>query len=93
LSLLRGLGKWRFPLKGGGVLTKGAKELIALLVAMLVLVVAGMAYAANTYPAHPYAASNGGDHQGKDDTLLAEGADGLVGRWLGDAEDPGEPPD
>ena len=55
------------------MLTKGAKELIALLVAMLVLVGAGMAYAANTYPAHPYAASNGGDHQGKDDTLLAEG--------------------
>jgi hypothetical protein len=34
-----------------------------------------------------------GDHPGKDDTLRAEGVDGLVGRWLGDAEDPGEPPD
>ena len=60
--MLRGLGKWRFPLKRGGVLTKGAKELIALLVAMVVLVVTSIAYAANTYPAHPYAASNGGDH-------------------------------
>ena len=34
-----------------------------------------------------------GDHPGKDDTLLAEGVDGVVGGWLGDAEDPGEPPD
>jgi hypothetical protein len=61
------------------------------LVVMVVLVVAGLAYAANTYPAH-YSASKG-DHPGKDDALLAEGVDGLVGRWLGDAEDPGEPPD
>ena len=40
---------------------------------MVVLVGAGVAYAANSYPARPYAASNGGDHQGMDDSLLAEG--------------------
>ena len=59
---------------------------------MLMLVGACIAYAANTYPAH-YAAIKGGDHPGKDDSLLAEGVDGLVGRWLGDDEDPGEPAD
>jgi hypothetical protein len=72
--------------------TKGAKGIIALLVALVVFVVAGVAYAANSYPAHPHAASNGGDHQGMNDTLLMDGVDGLVGRWL-DPEDPGEPPD
>jgi hypothetical protein len=43
--LLRSLGKrkWRFPPKRGGALTKTAKELIALLAAMVVLVVAGVA--------------------------------------------------
>ena len=92
MSLFRGLGKWRLPLKRGGVVTTRTKELIALLVALVVLVGAGVAYAANTYPAH-YAASKGGDHPGKDDSLLAEGVDGLLGRWLGEAEDPGEPPD
>jgi len=79
-----------------GAPTKGAKGIIALLVALVVLAVTGLAYAANSYPAHPNAASNGGDpkgdHQGMDDTLLLDGADGLVGRWL-DPEDPGEPPD
>ena len=44
----------------------------------------------------PNVAGNGGDHkgdhQGMDDTLLMDGVDGLVGRWL-DPEDPGEPPD
>jgi hypothetical protein len=84
--------KWRLPPKRGGALTQTAKEIIALLVATLVLVGACVAYAANTYPAH-YAANKGGDHPGKDDSLLAEGFDGLVGRWLGDAEEPGEPPD
>ena len=84
--------KWRLPLKRGRAGTQTAKELIALLVAMVALVGAGVAYAANTYPAH-YAASEGGDHPGKDDSLLAEGVDGLVGGWLGDAEDPGEPAD
>jgi hypothetical protein len=77
------------------VLTKGATKIIVLLVVMVVLVVTGVAYAANSYPAPPNAASNGGDHkgdhQGMDDTLLLDGADGLVGRWL-DPEDPGEPP-
>ncbi len=51
--------KWRLPLKRGRAGTQTAKELIALLVAMVVLVGAGVAYAANTYPAH-YAASEGG---------------------------------
>ena len=69
-----------------------AKELIALLVAVLILASVGVAYAATTYLAH-YAAIHGRDHPGKDDTLLAEGVDGLLGRWQGDAEDPGEPPD
>lgn len=50
--------KWRLRLKRGGAATQTAKQLIALLVAMLVLVGAGLAYAANTYPAH-YAASKG----------------------------------
>jgi hypothetical protein len=35
----------------------------------------------------------GGGHPGKDNALLAEGVDALLGRWLGDDEDPGEPPD
>ena len=77
------------------MLTKGATKIIVLLVVMVVLVVTGVAYAGNSYPAHPNAASYGGDHkgdhQGMDDTLLLDGADGLVGRWL-DPEDPGEPP-
>jgi len=95
LSLLRDLRKWRSPLKRGGVLTKGAgaKKIIVLLVAMVVLVVSGVAYAANSYPAHSNTASNGGDHkedhQGMDDTLLVDGLDGLLGRWL-DPEDSGE---
>jgi hypothetical protein len=50
--------KWRLLLKGGGAATQTAKLLIALLGAMLVLVEACMAYAANTYPAH-YSASKG----------------------------------
>jgi hypothetical protein len=85
----QGKRKWRLPPRSGGALTQSAKELIALLVAMLVLVVAGMAYAANTYPAH-YATSLGEDHPGKDDSHLAEGLDGLLGEWVGDGEDPAE---
>lgn len=69
--------------------TMGAKKIIAFLVVTLVLVVAGVAYAANGYPAQPHAASNGGDNQGIDDTLLVDGLDGL----LGETEDPEEPPD
>ena len=72
-----------------GAPTKGAKGIIALLVALVVLAVTGLAYAANSYPAHPNAASNGGDNQGIDDTLLVDGLDGL----LGETEDPGEPPE
>ena len=48
--------KWRIPPKRGAADTQTAKEIIALLVAMLVLVGACLAYAANTYPAH-YSAS------------------------------------
>jgi hypothetical protein len=40
--------KCRLPLKRGRAGTQTAKELIALLVAMVVLVGAGVAYAANT---------------------------------------------
>jgi len=90
LSLLRGPGKRRSPLKRGGVLTKGAKKLIVSLVALVVLVVAGgvtLAYAANSYPADPHAADNGGDHQGIDDIFFFDGLDGL----LREAEDPEEP--
>ena len=74
MSLYGGLGKWRFPLRRGGVLTKTAKELIALVAALVVLVGSGVAYAANTYPAH-YSAIKGG-RPGKDDSLLAEGSMG-----------------
>ena len=89
MSLQQGQGKRRLPPRSGGALTQSAKEIIALLVAMFVLVGAGVAYAANTYPEH-YAARSGGDHPGKDDSLLAEGADGLLGKWVEDGEDPGE---
>jgi hypothetical protein len=66
---------------------KGAKKIVALLVAMVVLVVSGVAYAANSFPARPDdAASEGGDHQGIDDMPVVGGLDGL----LGDAEDPEE---
>jgi hypothetical protein len=68
------------------VLTKGAKKMIALLVAMVVLVVIGVAYAVNSFPARPDAASEGGDHLGIDDMPVVGGLDGL----LGDAEDPEE---
>jgi len=78
--------------KEGKVLVpkKGAKKMIASLVAM-VLGVAGVAYVANSFPAHPdAAASNGGDPKGDrrgiDDMLVVDGLDGL----LGDAEDPEE---
>jgi hypothetical protein len=65
------------------VLTKGAKKTIALLVAMVVLVVSSVAYAANSFPARPDAAvSDRGDHRGIDDMPVVGGLDGL----LGDAE-------
>jgi len=59
--LLRSIveGKWSVPPRRGGALTKIAKELIALLVAVVVLVGLGVAYAANTHPTH-YVASKGG---------------------------------
>jgi hypothetical protein len=37
--------------------------------------------------------AKGRDYPGKDDSLLAEGVDALLGRRLGDDEDPGEPAD
>ena len=64
---------------------------MALLVAVLLLVGVGVAYAANSYPADYAALSE--DHLGRVDSLLAEGLDGLLRGWLGDDEDPGEPPD
>jgi hypothetical protein len=84
LSLLRDLRRdRRSPPKGGEALTKGAKKTIALLVAMVVLVVSGVAYAVNSFPTRPDAASDVGDHQGIDDMPVVGGLDGL----LGDAED------
>jgi hypothetical protein len=69
------------------VLTKGAKKMMVLLVAMAVLVVSGVVYAANSHPARPdAAASEGRDHQGIDDMPVVDGLDGL----LGNAEDPEE---
>jgi hypothetical protein len=60
--------------------------MIALLVAMVVLVVGGVAYAANSFPARPDAASDRVDNRGIDDILVVAGLDGL----LGDAKDPEE---
>jgi hypothetical protein len=50
LSLLRSRGKrkWRLLPKRGGAGKQSAKEIIAPLVAMVVLVALGVAYAANT---------------------------------------------
>jgi hypothetical protein len=56
----------------GGALTTSSKELIALLVAMLVLVGLDVAFAANTYPAY-YAAIEGGDRRY---SLLEKGKEG-----------------
>ena len=89
MSLLRGQRNRRSSLKRGGALTKGVKKLMVSLVAMVVLVVAdgvALAYAVNTYPAHPHAAGNGGDHRGIDDIFFLDGLDGLLGD-----EDPEEP--
>jgi hypothetical protein len=86
LYLLRNLRRdLRSLLKGDEVLTKGVKKIVALLVAMVVLIVSGLAYAANSFPARPDA-SEGGDHQGIDDMPVVGGLD----RLLGDAEDPEE---
>jgi hypothetical protein len=60
--------------------------MIALLVAMVVLVVSGVAYAANSFPARPDAASDKRDHLGIDDMPVV----GSLDRLLGDAEDPEE---
>ena len=69
------------------MLTKAAKKMIVLLVAMVVLVVSGLAYAANGFPARSDgAAGEEGDHRGIDDMPVVGGLDGL----LGDAEDPEE---
>jgi hypothetical protein len=58
------------------------KRLLALLAAMVVLG-SGVAYAANRYPQGKCA-----DPVDKDDSPLAEGADGLLGPWIGDADEP-----
>ena len=68
------------------MLTKGAKKMVALLVAMVVLVVSGVAFAANGFPARPDAASDGRDHQGIDDMPVVS----VLDRLLGDAEGPEE---
>lgn len=57
------------------------KRLLALLAATVVLG-SGVAYAANRYPE-----GKCGDPVDKDDSLLAEGADGWLGKWIGDADD------
>ena len=88
MRLLRDIRRdLRSLLKGDEVLTKGAKKIVALLVAMVVLVVSGIAYAVNSIPARPdAAASEGRDHRGIDDMPVVDGLDGL----LGNAEDPEE---
>ena len=53
---------------------------------MVVLVVSGVAYVANGFPARPDAASDKRDHQGIDDMPVVGGLDVL----LGDGEDPEE---
>jgi hypothetical protein len=58
------------------------KRLLALLAAMVVLA-SGVAYATNRYPEGKCS-----DPVDKDDSLLAEGADGLLGKWIGDADEP-----
>jgi hypothetical protein len=59
------------------------KRLLLVLLAAMVVLGSGVAYAANRYPegtcGHPV---------DKDDSLLAEGADGLLGPWIGDADEP-----
>jgi hypothetical protein len=57
------------------------KILITLLAAMVMLG-SGVAYAANRYPE-----GKCGDPVDKDDSLLVEGADGWLGKW-GDADEP-----
>jgi hypothetical protein len=69
------------------VLTKGAKKMMVLLVAMVVLVVSGVVYAANSHPARPdAAASEGRDHRGIDDMPVVS----VLDRLLGDDEGPEE---
>jgi hypothetical protein len=58
------------------------KRLLALLAAMVVLG-SGVAYAANRYPE-----GKCGDPVDRDDSLLAEGTDGWLGKWIGDADEP-----
>ena len=88
MSLLRDIRRdLRSLLKGDEVLTKGAKKIVALLVAMVVLVVSGVAYAVNSFPARPdAAASEGRDHRGIDDMPVVS----VLDRLLGDDEGPEE---
>jgi hypothetical protein len=59
------------------------KRLLLALLAAMVVLGSGVAYAANRYPE-----GKCGDPVDKDDSLLAEGADGLLGSWIGDADEP-----
>jgi hypothetical protein len=58
------------------------KRLLALLAATVVLA-SGVAYAADRYPK-----GKCGDPVDRDDSLLAEGADGWLGNRIGDADEP-----
>jgi hypothetical protein len=66
--------------ENGKIIAQKVKILITLLAVMVVLVVGGVAFAANSYPvAH---AAKCGDPVDEVDFLLVEGSD----RWLGDRE-------
>jgi hypothetical protein len=72
----------------GKIIAQKVKILITLLAVMVVLV-GGVAYAANSYPvAH---AAKCGDPVDEDDSLLVEGSDRWLGdrEWVGDADEPG----
>jgi hypothetical protein len=59
------------------------KRLLLALLAAMVVLGSGVAYAANRYPE-----GKCGDPVERDDSLLAEGADGWLGPWIGDADEP-----
>ena len=68
---------WRHQPKRDRVLTQRAKRLIALLVAMVVLVALGVAQ----HLRGRLLSQQREDPAGNDDSLLAEGLDGLVDGW------------
>ena len=79
MSLLRSRGKRKGRLlpKRGGAGKQSAKEIIALLVAMVVLVALGVAQ----HLRGRLLSQQREDPAGNDDSLLAEGLDGLVDGW------------